>query len=141
MVKDTLDKFNQFLIGDNTGSTWLNQGSLSNSPSTLDKLGRQNSLLMMMERFDDQRISEQEQTDHLTRLHDEILLFRESVRDILQELWPVKEQLIQSITQIIKKTIPASDVKVYGSHATKLCLPWSDIDLVIVPPKNEGYSH
>lgn len=25
----------------------------------------------------------------------------------------------------------------YGSHATKLCLPWSDIDLVIIPAKND----
>ena len=33
--------------------------------------------------------------------------------------------------------MPNSEVKVYGSHATKLCLPWSDIDLVIVAPKNE----
>ena len=37
----------------------------------------------------------------------------------------------------MKKTIPNSEVQVYGSHATKLCLPWSDIDLVIIPPKND----
>lgn len=35
---------------------------------------------------------------------------------------------------MIKKSVPNSEVKVYGSHATKLCLPWSDIDLVIIPP-------
>lgn len=34
--------------------------------------------------------------------------------------------------------MPNAEVKVYGSHATKLCLPWSDIDLVIVPPRGEG---
>jgi DNA polymerase sigma len=43
------------------------------------------------------------------------------------------------ITNIIKKAVPNSEVKVYGSHATKLCLPWSDIDLVIIIPKNESY--
>ena len=26
----------------------------------------------------------------------------------------------------------------YGSHATKLCLPWSDIDLVIITPSRNG---
>lgn len=71
------------------------------------------------------------------RLSDEILAFRESVRDILTEMQPIKEQLIKNITSVIKKAIPNSDVRVYGSHATKLCLPWSDIDLVIVAPKNE----
>ena len=45
--------------------------------------------------------------------------------------------MIKNITSVIKKAIPNSDVRVYGSHATKLCLPWSDIDLVIVAPKNE----
>ena len=35
------------------------------------------------------------------------------------------------------KSIPNSEVKVYGSHATQLCLPWSDIDLVIVLPKSD----
>ena len=30
--------------------------------------------------------------------------------------------------------IPNADVQVYGSHATELCLPWSDIDLVVNLP-------
>lgn len=30
--------------------------------------------------------------------------------------------------------MPEADVKVYGSHATQLCLHWSDIDLVLIPP-------
>jgi len=46
---------------------------------------------------------------------------------------PLKEHLIESLTAVIQKALPHSEVKVYGSHATKLCLPWSDIDLVIVP--------
>jgi non-canonical poly(A) RNA polymerase PAPD5/7 len=78
--------------------------------------------------------------DHYNRLHEEILVFRESVRDILAEMQPIKEQLIRNITKIIKKAVPNSDVQVYGSHATKLCLPWSDIDLVIVAAKNDTVS-
>ncbi len=37
--------------------------------------------------------------------------------------------------------LPKSQVKVYGSHATKLCLPWSDIDLVICPSVKDGYQN
>ena len=73
------------------------------------------------------------------KLHDEILYFRSSVYDILREIQPIKEFLINKITEVIKKVIPGSEVKVYGSHATKLCLPWSDIDIAIVPP-NENYN-
>ena len=39
---------------------------------------------------------------------------------------------------MIKKAVPHSEVSVYGSHATKLCLPWSDIDLVIITPNRHG---
>lgn len=50
---------------------------------------------------------------------------------------PLKEHLIETLTTVIQKALPYSEVKVYGSHATKLCLPWSDIDLVIVPRQQE----
>jgi DNA polymerase sigma len=62
------------------------------------------------------------------------LQFRDSVKEILTEMQPVKEQIIENITAVIKKAVPQSEVRVYGSHATKLCLPWSDIDLVIITP-------
>jgi DNA polymerase sigma len=49
---------------------------------------------------------------------------------------PLKEYLIENITAVIKKALPYSEVRVYGSHATKLCLPCSDIDLVVITPGN-----
>jgi archaellum component FlaC len=91
-----------FLILDKIidGTNTSNSSSLSTTgaPSALEKVGRQNSLLRMMERFDGQQITPKDQDDHLNRLHEEILLFRESVRDILHEMQPIKEQLIQNIT-------------------------------------------
>lgn len=32
-------------------------------------------------------------------------------------------------------------MQVYGSHATNLCLHWSDIDLVVIPPPENRYTH
>jgi len=56
MVNNTQEKFNQFLIAENANNNWLTPNPLNNSgqSSTLDQLARQNSLLMMMERFYDQ---------------------------------------------------------------------------------------
>ena len=62
--------------------------------------------------------------------------FRDAIKDILAEMQPLKEKIIENISAIIKRALPSCDVKVYGSHATKLCLPWSDIDLVIINPNN-----
>mmetsp|Transcript_6329 Transcript_6329/g.7512 ORF Transcript_6329/g.7512 Transcript_6329/m.7512 type:complete len:97 (-) Transcript_6329:1639-1929(-) len=67
------------------------------------------------------------------KLHDEIILFEESVKSIMSEMDPIKTIIIEKITMFIKQVIPNSEVEVYGSHATKLCLDWSDIDLVLKP--------
>lgn len=102
-----------------------------------------NRLIHMMERFE-QHSQEEINLDHNNihnKLHLEILQFRDSVKEILAEMQPLKEQLIENITQVIQKALPHSQVKVYGSHATKLCLPWSDIDLVIITPHTHTQHH
>jgi len=63
-----------------------------------------------------------------------VTLFRDGVKDILKEMQPIKSQIIEKISNLIRTAVPNGDVQVYGSHATQLCLHWSDIDLVLVPP-------
>lgn len=68
-------------------------------------------------------------------------MFDESVKSIMDEIEPIKKIIIDKISGFIKLVIPNGDVEVYGSHATKLCLHWSDIDLVLKPaPKDAGSS-
>ena len=62
-----------------------------------------------------------------------MILFDESVKSIMDEIEPIKTVIIDKIYSFIKQVIPNGDVEVYGSHATKLCLHWSDIDLVLKP--------
>jgi non-canonical poly(A) RNA polymerase PAPD5/7 len=50
---------------------------------------------------------------------------------MMEEMQQVKSLLIQKLTQMVEKLIPNYFVEVYGSHATGLCLHWSDIDLVV----------
>jgi len=52
----------------------------------------------------------------------------------MKEMNQLKAGIIGKITESIKTSLPYSDVNVYGSHATQLCLHWSDIDLVLIPP-------
>ena len=68
------------------------------------------------------------------QLDKEIKQFRSGITDIMREMQPVKNQIIKKISQLIQKSVPDGDVRVYGSHATQLCLHWSDIDLVLIPP-------
>ena len=46
---------------------------------------------------------------------------------------PVKDLLIKRLSQVVTSVCPNFEVNLYGSHATELCLHWSDIDLVIGP--------
>lgn len=48
----------------------------------------------------------------------------------------MKATLISKLAQIVKQIFPNYIVDVYGSHATGLCLHWSDIDLVVGPQSN-----
>jgi DNA polymerase sigma len=64
-------------------------------------------------------------------LHNEILLFKQDANSILIEMQQVKEILIMKIQQVVKRVFQNYRVDVYGSHATGLCLHWSDIDLVV----------
>ena len=69
------------------------------------------------------------------KLHQEIQQFQSGVHDIMREMQPVKKQIIEKISQLIQNSVPNGDVQIYGSHATQLCLHWSDIDLVLIPPE------
>lgn len=52
------------------------------------------------------------------KLHSEIKQFKSGIGEIMKEMQPVKNLIIQKITQLIQKSVPDADVKVYGSHAT-----------------------
>lgn len=44
--------------------------------------------------------------------------------------------LISKISSIVSSIYPNYDVNVYGSHASGICLHWSDIDLAVGPKKS-----
>jgi len=64
-------------------------------------------------------------------LHNEILLFKQDANAMMKEMQQVKEILIQRITNLVSTVLPSYFVQIYGSHATGLCLHWSDIDMVV----------
>lgn len=47
------------------------------------------------------------------------------------------QKLIDEISSVVGATYPGANVDVYGSYATELCLPHSDIDLVIKIPNEK----
>ena len=64
-------------------------------------------------------------------LKDEILVFMQEIEKWQEEIDPIYVDLTSKIKRIIKKKYSNSNVELYGSYATRLHLPSSDIDMVI----------
>lgn len=59
----------------------------------------------------------------------------------MNEMQQVKQILIGKIQSIVEKEFSNYHVDVYGSHATGLCLHWSDIDLVVKPNDEKDFQY
>lgn len=71
----------------------------------------------------------------LKSLHRDLLDFQEYNREQIRKIKPVQEELLQFIRDAVAETLPDYEVRLYGSHATGLCLSWSDLDTVLVHKK------
>ncbi len=69
----------------------------------------------------------------------DILDFQEYNKMEIQIIKPTIDKLLSLINEAVTESINFFDVNLYGSHATGLCLSWSDLDVVLVPKK--GYDH
>ena len=49
-------------------------------------------------------------------------------------------ELIKNIQNAVNECFQDCEVHLYGSHATNLCLPWSDLDVVLISKKNNQIS-
>ncbi len=73
-------------------------------------------------------------------LQKDILDFQEYTKDQIKRNKVVLDELLKLVQTTVNECIPEYEVKLYGSHATNLCLPWSDLDIVLIN-KQTGYSN
>lgn len=65
-------------------------------------------------------------------LHNEILLFEQQIREHKLKNAEISSQIVERIKMMTTKIHPDLRILIYGSFATDLCMPWSDIDLVVI---------
>lgn len=70
-----------------------------------------------------------------TRLHQEILVFTDTVTQYNAQNKDLFDCLLSEMRRDILEVIPGVEFFEYGSFATDLSLPWSDIDIAILIPQ------
>ena len=71
-------------------------------------------------------------------LQRDLLDFNSYVAQKIKIISPKVKELINYIQNAVDNSIGKDyEVKLYGSHATELCLPWSDIDVVLCKKSGE----
>ena len=72
-------------------------------------------------------------------LQKDLIDFTTYVTQKIQIISPKVKELINYIQDAVDSSIGKEyEVRLYGSHATGLCLPWSDIDVVLCKKNGEG---
>lgn len=68
-------------------------------------------------------------------LQRDILDFQEYTKEQIKKVKSTQEELVKYIQDAVADCLPDFEVKLYGSHATNLCLYWSDLDVVLINKK------
>ncbi len=74
-------------------------------------------------------------------LQRDILDFQEYTKEQIKKVSSTHEELIKLINDAVHEVMPDYEVKLYGSHATNLCLQWSDLDVVLIHKRNFNSSN
>jgi len=69
-----------------------------------------------------------------SRLSKDITRYMQALKSQLKKNEPRRLLAVEGITKIVEALWPRAQIKMYGSHETKLCLPSSDMDFVISLP-------
>ena len=72
----------------------------------------------------------------LDSLSSDLSDFEHFVKMRIEKEKDIYDTLIKNVQISVDKSINDYEVNLYGSHATNLCLPWSDLDVVLIKKNN-----
>ena len=107
--------------------TYLEQNSTSNSitPQTPNSISQYLNKKFINFNYDHIYV--------LNCLSKDLIDYQQFVTEHIQREENIYNTLIQNLQNAANESIHDFDVHLYGSHATNLCLPWSDLDVVLIP--------
>ena len=73
-----------------------------------------------------------EDTDMFKILNKDLLDYQKLITEKINRKYPLIIRIIEDLKTILKTISQDYDIHIYGSYANGLCMPWSDLDLVLV---------
>lgn len=137
-----MHSINSYINNSNMLNNSINAGSHSfNIPNhNINSTKQVNNNISRKELLDKKFSSTMYKDDYVIRsLQKDILEFQEYNKELINRINPIQEELLNFIKGAVDETLPDFEVKLYGSHATGLCLSWSDLDTVLLHKKGIGY--
>jgi hypothetical protein len=130
------EKYELYQIKNNNNENLNKEEYLNSIFSEIKKLDAQylNSIEYYSKKFslklnDDEYI--------INSLQIDLIDFEKYIKEKLKIIKPKINELINLIQNSVNLSIGEEyEVKLYGSHATNLCLPWSDLDVVLCKKNN-----
>ena len=107
---------------------------LTNQISDLDKIIKNKSdpsshIAFLANKFNSENYND---TYIVKCLQKDLTDYQQYVREIVSHKRPVIDEIMGNIQQSVDEINPDYKVHLYGSYSTGLCLPWSDIDVVLI---------
>ena len=131
LKNDYINLFNRnvYLEQINNNNNNNNNGNNNNIEKNLNKANYLNKKFIKFE---------YKNTYLINSLTTDLKDYKDFVSMIIEKNHQIFDILIEKLKQATKETLPDYEVHLYGSHATSLCLPWSDLDVVLISNNNNN---
>ena len=71
-------------------------------------------------------------------LSKDLLEFEIFVDEHIKKSSNIYDELLKNVQNAVNECVQDYEIHLYGSHATNLCLPWSDLDVVLISKNNKN---
>lgn len=71
-------------------------------------------------------------------LSKDLLEFEIFVDEHIKKSSNIYDELLKNVQNAVNECVQDYEIHLYGSHATNLCLPWSDLDIVLISKNNKN---
>ena len=82
-----------------------------------------------------------EDTDMFKILNKDLLDYQKYITEKINKKIPLIYNFINEIKEIVNAKTQDYEIQIYGSYANGLCMPWSDLDLVLVNKNSNNYNN